>query len=136
MSEILGPIKKNGNKTLECNDECKLLERNKRLDMAFGPSTDNAKQAPAYSDFLKTYAKKDITLVKDIHTKLTNLVKLAKDSKQKFRSHSFPVMNREKRQVVHEMCEAFGIQSQAYDGEPNRNVVATANKDVVSFWGY
>ncbi|XP_063709907.1 protein shuttle craft [Culicoides brevitarsis] len=130
LSEILGPIKKGSNKTLECNDECKLLERNKRLEMAFGPSTENTKLAPAYTEFLKTYAKKDMALVKDIHMKLTNLVKLAKDSKQKSRSHSFPVMNREKRQVVHEMCEAFGIQSQAFDADPNRNVVATANKDM------
>uniref|UniRef100_A0A336MQQ5 CSON004337 protein n=1 Tax=Culicoides sonorensis TaxID=179676 RepID=A0A336MQQ5_CULSO len=130
LSEIMGPIKKNGTRTLECNDDCKLLERNRRLEMAFGPSTEPVKQTPAYSDFIKSYAKKDMNLIKDIHEKLTNLVKLAKESKQKSRSHSFPVMNREKRQVVHEMCEAFGIQSQAYDAEPNRNVVATAQKDL------
>lgn len=40
-------------------------------------------------------------------------------------------MNKEKRQIVHEMCEYFGIESQAYDPEPNRNVVATADKEKV-----
>lgn len=131
LSDILGPIKTGKNKTLECNDECKLLERNRRLEIALGPSKESLKQLPAYTDFLKAFAKKDSSLIKDIHDKLTNLVKLAKESKQKSRSHSFPVMNREKRQVVHEMCEMFGIQSQAYDAEPNRNVVATAVRELV-----
>lgn len=62
-----------------------------------------------------------------IHEKLTELVKLAKESKHT-RSHSFPVMNREKRRVVHEMSAMFGVESIAYDAEPNRNVVATADR--------
>lgn len=130
MREILGTNTKKTNKTLECNDECKTLERNRRLEMAFGPRDVTKQQLPPYTEFLKTFAKKDINLVRDIYLKLSNLVKLAKESKQKSRSHSFPVMNREKRQVVHEMCEVFGIQSQSYDSEPNRNVVATAYKDM------
>lgn len=31
--------------------------------------------------------------------------------------------------MVHELCKAFGIESVAYDAEPNRNVVATATRD-------
>lgn len=49
-------------------------------------------------------------------------------SKQKSRSYSFEVMNREKRQFIHEYCEHFGCESVAYDQEPKRNVVATAQK--------
>jgi hypothetical protein len=29
------------------------------------------------------------------------------------------------------MCGMFGVQSEAYDAEPNRNVVATAKKEEV-----
>lgn len=29
------------------------------------------------------------------------------------------------------MCEMFGIESVAYDAEPNRNIVATANRSMV-----
>nr|XP_053635030.1 transcriptional repressor NF-X1-like [Cherax quadricarinatus] len=47
-------------------------------------------------------------------------------SKQKSCIHSFAPMNREKRQFVHEYCEHFGCQSQSYDEEPKKNVVATA----------
>uniref|UniRef100_A0A1B0CN35 Putative transcription factor nf-x1 n=1 Tax=Lutzomyia longipalpis TaxID=7200 RepID=A0A1B0CN35_LUTLO len=133
LRDILGPIKINGAKTkvLECNDECRTMERNRRL--AIGLQIRNpdlpSKLQPKYSDFLRGWAKKDGAFVRNIHEKLTDLVKLAKESKQKSRSHSFPTMNREKRQVVHEMCEMFGVESVAYDAEPNRNVVATAFRE-------
>lgn len=127
LSDILGSTKPKNNKTLECNDECRTLERNRRL--AIGLQIRNpdlsSKLQPNYTEFLKTYAKKDPALVKMIHEKLSELVKLAKESK-KARSYSFPVMNREKRHVVHEMCGMYGVESVAYDAEPNRNVVATA----------
>lgn len=95
LSDILGPIKMTNNKTLECNDECKLLERNRRL--AIGLQIRNpdlsSKLLTRYSDFVKNWAKKDPQLVTMIHNKLTELVKLSKDSKQRSRSHSFPTMN-------------------------------------------
>ena len=40
-------------------------------------------------------------------------------------------MNREKRQFIHEYCAHFGIESESFDAEPKRNVVATAVKDRV-----
>lgn len=108
-----------------------MAERNRRL--AIGLQIRNpdlpSKLQPKYSEFIRGWAKKDPQLVGHIHDKLTELVKLAKESAQKSRSHSFPVMNREKRQLVHEMCEMFGVKSVAYDAEPNRNVVATAVKE-------
>lgn len=84
---------------------------------------------PRYSDFLKQWAKKEPVFCQKIHDKLTDLVELAKQSKQKSRSYSFESMNRDKRHVIHEMAEHFGVETEAYDAEPNRNVVATAIKD-------
>lgn len=86
---------------LECNEECKVAERNRKL--AIGLQIRNpdlpSKLQPKYSEFIRSWAKKDPKLVTMIHDKLTELVKLAKDSKQRSRSYSFPTMNREKRQV-------------------------------------
>lgn len=117
-------------KSLECNEECKVIERNRR--MAIGLQIRNPdlsqKLTPRYSDFMRGWAKKDPVFCLYVHDKLTELVKLAKESKQKSRSYSFEVMNREKRQFVHEYCEHFGCESVAYDQEPKRNVVATAQK--------
>lgn len=136
LSEILAPIKvsNKSNKTLDCNEECRVIERNRRLEIGFNTRKAETPQKilTKYSDFIKNFAKRDPSLVKSVHEALTSLVKLAKESKQKSRSHSFPTMNREKRQLVHEMCEAFGVDSVAYDAEPNRNVVATAYKNRVN----
>ncbi|XP_053994593.1 protein shuttle craft isoform X2 [Hylaeus volcanicus] len=126
-----GAKKQNQLKTLECNDECKIIERNRRL--ALGLQIVNpdlsGKLMPRYSDFMKQWAKKDPHFCQMVHEKLTELVQLAKISKQKSRSYSFDSMNKDKRHFVHESCEHFGCESQAYDQEPKRNVVATAVKD-------
>lgn len=134
ISDYLKPIKVSNTKTLECNDDCKLIIRNQRLAIGLqirNPDLSSRLQ-PKYSEFLKGWAKKDPHFMQNIHDKLSELVKLAKESKQRSRSHSFPTMNREKRQVVYEMCAMFGVESVSYDAEPNRNVVATAYKEKVN----
>ncbi|KAL1506566.1 hypothetical protein ABEB36_005902 [Hypothenemus hampei] len=118
-------------KILECNDDCRIFERNQRL--AIGLQIQNPdlsqKLTPRYSDYLKEWAKKDPKFCQRIHDKLTELVQLAKQSKQKSRAYSFESMNRDKRHFIHEYCEYFGMESAAYDAEPNRNVIATAIRD-------
>lgn len=120
-------------KMLECNDECRLIERNRRLAIGLQIKNPDLSQklTPKYSDFMKQWAKKDSRFCQRIHDKLTELVQLAKQSKQKSRSYSFESMNRDKRHFIHEYCEHFGCESAAYDQEPNRNIVATASKDKV-----
>lgn len=83
-----------------------MLERNRRLALGLqirNPDT-SAKYAPKYTEFAKGWARKDPQLVGSIYDKLTELVKLAKQSQQKSRSHSFPTMNWEKRQVS---CQCY-----------------------------
>ncbi|XP_072758112.1 protein shuttle craft [Anoplolepis gracilipes] len=126
-----GAKKQNQLKTLECNDECKTIERNRRLALGLQIANPDlsGKLMPRYTDYMKQWAKKDPHFCQMVHDKLTELVQLAKTSKQKYRSYSFDIMNREKRHFVHESCQHFGCESQAYDEEPKRNVVATAVKD-------
>lgn len=129
-----GSRKQNQLKTLECNEECKMIERNRRLTLGLqivNPDL-SGKLLPKYSEFMKQWGKKDPIFCQMIHDKLTELVQLAKTSKQKSRSYSFESMNRDKRTFVHELCEHFGCESQAYDQEPKRNIVATAVKDKVN----
>lgn len=131
LKDIFAPIKWTTAKKIECDDSCAILERNRR--MAIGLQIRNpdlgSKLHTKYSDYLIKWMKEDPRFIEMIHDKLTELVKLAKESKQRSRSHSFPVMNREKRHAVHDMCEVFGVESVAYDAEPQRNIVATAHKD-------
>jgi len=116
---------------LECNEDCLKVDRNARLAAALqisNPELTN-KIIPRYSEFMKDWVKRDATFCIMVHTKLTDLVKLAKESKQKSRAFSFPCMNRDKRQLVHEYAEHFGCESESYDSEPKRNVVVTALRD-------
>ncbi|GBP30744.1 Protein shuttle craft [Eumeta japonica] len=118
-------------KTLECDDECRVEARTRQMALALqirNPDV-SSKLAPRYSEHVRQWAMRDPAFAQHVHDKLTELVQLAKKSKQKTRSHSFPSMNWQKRQFIHELCEHFGCESVAYDAEPNRNVVATADKE-------
>lgn len=130
LSEV---VSRPGNnlKTLECNDECRVEARNRQLAIVLQIRNPDpsAKLAPRYSDTARAWFARDPAFAAMVHDRLTDLVHLAKKSKQKTRSHSFPSMNRQKRQFIHEMCEHFGCESVAYDAEPNRNIVATADKE-------
>jgi len=116
---------------LECNDDCMKADRNARLAAALQISNPelSSKVIPRYSEFMKDWVRRDANFCNTVHTKLSELVKLAKESKQKSRAYSFPCMNRDKRQFVHEYSDHFGCESESYDSEPKRNVVATALRD-------
>ena len=52
----------------------------------------------------------------------------SKKSKVSKKSHSFKCMPSVQRRVIHELAEFYGCQTETYDEEPNKNVVATAVK--------
>ncbi|XP_033111104.1 transcriptional repressor NF-X1-like isoform X2 [Anneissia japonica] len=123
-----------GRKTrqLECNEECALIERNKRFALALqikNPDFASKIGTPNYTEFLKDQAKNQPQLVSSIEDAIKAVVLSAQQSKQPKRSHSFQPMNRDKRRIVHELAEFYGCQAQSYDMEPNRSVVVTAAKD-------
>ncbi|XP_051572453.1 transcriptional repressor NF-X1-like isoform X2 [Myxocyprinus asiaticus] len=117
---------------LECDQECATLERNRRLAEALqiDQSVDpfNKSTSSKYSDTLKEDARKDFKFVSEIEEEVKNLVELANKGKQPKRSHCFPPMKREHRRIIHELAEAYGVESVSYDSEPKRNVVVTASR--------
>ena len=119
------------NRKLDCDEECIKRARNAKFAEVLGIENPelSSKVMPKYSDFMKDFVKRDSDLCSMVYNKLVELVRLSKESKQKSRSFSFPIMNRDKRQFVHEYAEHFGCESQAYDAEPKRNVVVTALKE-------
>uniref|UniRef100_A0A3Q1H6B9 Transcriptional repressor NF-X1 n=1 Tax=Anabas testudineus TaxID=64144 RepID=A0A3Q1H6B9_ANATE len=117
---------------LECDQECATLERNRRLAEALqiDSSSDpfNTRSTPAYTNSLKEDARKDLKFLTEVEEEIRNLVELVNKGKQPKRSHSFQPMNREHRKIIHELAEAYGVESMSYDSEPKRNVVITAHK--------
>ncbi|CAL8096413.1 unnamed protein product [Orchesella dallaii] len=110
---------------LECDKECARLERNRKLAEAL--QVDNADVTtsigtPNYSDFLMQFAKKNPQFIETIHKQLTDLVMKAKQSRKKNETYGFNSMNRDKRHVIHEYSDFFGVLSESFDEEPNRNV--------------
>ncbi|KAL4221983.1 Transcriptional repressor NF-X1 [Mactra antiquata] len=119
-------------RVLDCDSECALLERNRRLASALdiqNPNLTSKLSTPVFSDFLKDFAKKDPSFVAGIEKILSELVQSAKQSKQAHRSHAFPCMKSNHRAFVHELAEVYCCQTQSYDNEPNKNVVATASRE-------
>lgn len=138
MLEQFNKSAKGEYKILECNELCAQMDRNRRLALGLqirNPDL-NLKLKPLYPDFLKQWAKKDPEFCSYVHSKLADLVKLSKESKQKSRSFSFEVMNRDKRLFIHGYSEFFGISAVDCDPEPKRNVMVTAFKDKAWLPGY
>lgn len=48
--------------------------------------------------------------------------------------HSFKSMPSTQRKVIHELAESYGCQTDSYDEEPNKNVVATAVRYMCRFY--
>ena len=84
---------------LECNDDFMRIDRNIRLAAALQITNPEmtSKIIARYSDFCKDWVRRDATFCTMVCIKLTDLVKLAKESKQKSRAFSFPCMNTYKR---------------------------------------
>uniref|UniRef100_A0A8C6UGD8 Nuclear transcription factor, X-box binding 1 n=1 Tax=Neogobius melanostomus TaxID=47308 RepID=A0A8C6UGD8_9GOBI len=133
----IGPLltKKEMKQTkLECDEECAILERNRRLAEALqiDPSSDpfNVRSTSVYSDSLKEDARKDINFVTKVEDEIRNLIEITNKGKQAKRTYTFQPMNREHRRVIHELAEVYKMESISYDSEPKRSVSVTAQKGV------
>ncbi|MFT7809476.1 transcriptional repressor NF-X1-like, partial [Arapaima gigas] len=115
---------------LQCDKDCAALERNRRLAEALqideGADPFHVRSSSKYSDSLKEDARKDLKFVNEVEEEMKNLIDLVNKGKQPKRSHCFPPMNREHRKLIHDLAEAYGMESVSYDSEPKRNVVITA----------
>ncbi|GFN83518.1 transcriptional repressor nf-x1 [Plakobranchus ocellatus] len=123
---------KKSNKRLDCDTNCAIIERNKRLALALeikNPDMEAKLGNPTFSEFLVEFAKKNPRFATTVEKNLSDLVQSVKQTGQTSKTHTFQPMNRDQRHFVHELAEAYGCQTQSYDYEPNKNVVATAARD-------
>ncbi|GFR59088.1 transcriptional repressor NF-X1 [Elysia marginata] len=123
---------KKSKRRLDCDTNCAIIERNKRLALALeikNPDMSSKLGNPTFSDFLIDFAKKNPKFASGVEKSLCDLVHLLKKGNQSSKTHAFQSMNRDQRHFVHELAEFYGCQTQSYDYEPNKNVVATAVRD-------
>ena len=81
-NDFSGSIKGSGN-SLECNEECSQLERNRRVALALqieNPDVSNKVTGPPkYSDFLKDLARREPFFARAVHEALADLVMKTKE---------------------------------------------------------
>uniref|UniRef100_A0A8R1IQU5 R3H domain-containing protein n=1 Tax=Caenorhabditis japonica TaxID=281687 RepID=A0A8R1IQU5_CAEJA len=138
---------------MKCDEECKKLERNRKVAEALGVETDEfgmSKIAPiiSFPCYLKDMVRTNIEFVKSVEKVFVDLVIQILSGEayhESFRTH-LPPMNIEKRRFVHEYANYFNITSESVDSPPKRSILLTATRgkshqplvllsDLVSFKG-
>lgn len=110
---------------VDCDEQCLIIQRNRKLAQAFSIDPEEPRSNTViYTDFLKDYAKKNLEFVIGIERDFTQLVDDTQRLRAQKRCHSFKPMRKNERHVVHELASFYGLETQAMDPEPNRNVVA------------
>jgi transcriptional repressor NF-X1 len=116
---------------LECDDECRIAQRNKALAQALNINPDESRStAIVYTDFLLDYARKNIEFVQTVERDFAQLVEDTKRHGVQKRCHTFKPMKTNERHVIHELATFYGLETQAMDPEPQRNVVAFAKSNM------
>ncbi|CAI2348037.1 unnamed protein product [Caenorhabditis sp. 36 PRJEB53466] len=118
---------------LKCDEECKKVERNRKVAEALEVETDeygNNKLTPTISFpcYLKEMVKTSFDFVKAIEKTFCELILLilnAEAYNDVSRAH-LPPMNIEKRRFVHEYANYFNIVTESVDSPPKRSIVLTA----------
>ncbi|CAO4368996.1 unnamed protein product [Caenorhabditis nigoni] len=118
---------------MKCDDDCKKLERNRKVAEALEVDTDEYgmnKLTPTISFpcYLKTMVRANIDFVKNVEKVFIDLVIKVLSGEayhDVFRAH-LPPMSIEKRRFVHEYANFFNIVSESVDSPPKRSIVLTA----------
>jgi len=129
--DISGLIIAEKRRGLECDEECALFERNKRLADALGIDNPEAStyKSLSFSNSLKDEAKAQLPFVKTVEDAIEGLIHQLEKSSVAQLSHSFPPMNSNQRKLIHEIAEHYNCKTVSYDPEPKRNTVVTATRE-------
>jgi transcriptional repressor NF-X1 len=112
---------------LECDDECRVQQRNRKVAQAFGINPDEQRLSTVvYTEFLRDYAKTNLDFVQSLEKDFTELVEMTQQHRATKRCHSFKPMKKTERHVIHELASFYGLETQSMDPEPFRNVVVFA----------
>ena len=113
---------------IECDDECRIIQRNKNLAQALSINLDEPRQSSiVYTEYLRDYARKNIEFVQTIERQFAQLVEETQRHGVSKRCHSFKPMKINERRLIHELAAFYGLETRAMDPEPHRNVVAYAS---------
>uniref|UniRef100_A0A8C7L7B0 Nuclear transcription factor, X-box binding 1 n=1 Tax=Oncorhynchus kisutch TaxID=8019 RepID=A0A8C7L7B0_ONCKI len=108
---------------LECDEGCAALERNRSVVTLL-----------LHTHTVTICSSRDILKCTAFGCQLDLFPSMCCQLESLLLSHCFPPMNREHRKLVHELAEAYNVESVSYDSEPKRNVVITAIRGKSASW--
>ncbi|XP_055333242.1 transcriptional repressor NF-X1-like [Paramacrobiotus metropolitanus] len=119
---------------LECDEECRRVERNKNLAAALKidehVEESSAPCPPVYSEDLKKFAREHQRFATQLEQKLMSLVETVKKCATR-KVHNFEPMKFDQRKFAHELAGFYGCETKSYDDEPIRSIIAVARPDSV-----
>ncbi|RMD39411.1 hypothetical protein DV735_g5725, partial [Chaetothyriales sp. CBS 134920] len=104
--------------SLQCDDECARLERNRNLALALHISDDHTDDHVPYSTATLTAYLQDVAWA---HKQEEVLRLFAADENEK--RYRFKPMKPRQRAFLHSLAEDFGLDSESIDPEPHRHVI-------------
>lgn len=116
--------------TLECNEQCAQLKRDKELRESFNLYSIGDSPTPQdqiYPNLVLDVFAKQRTWCSNIETIMRNFVEdfrvqEANDVSGRKKTHHFAPMSRPQRTFVHELGECYGLYTESQDPEPKRSV--------------
>lgn len=132
-SGVGGANNETNKKTLECDETCSTLKRNKALAEALDIAQPDLKPTGIFGEdplrLLKEATAQDYKFVSATYNSLVRLIKSARESDKRFIFLQFPPAEKLRREVVHELAHHFNCTSESQDDEPFRHVVVRAYKN-------
>lgn len=123
----------NNLQSLECDENCLILERNKALAEALDIAETNVKPMNVLGQdpyrLLREATTQDYKLVSNTFNSLAKFVKAAKESEKRFTFIQFPAPDKLKREIIHEIAQHFHCTSETKGDEPFKVVVVRAYKN-------
>ncbi|CAB3401541.1 unnamed protein product [Caenorhabditis bovis] len=115
---------------LECDDECKKLERNKKVADGLGIEIDEFGESTTspsvmYPSYLKDVVKTNMEFVRKVESVFQEIFSELSDPTKESdvaRYHT-PPLNVDKRRFIHEYATYFNIDTESVDSPPKRSMV-------------
>eukprot|EP01080_Neovahlkampfia_damariscottae_P008764 gene8764-712_t len=107
---------------IDCNSECRLLARNKKLAEAF--NIDLVKHdLPAYSRFLISYSKRNPSFLEEIENIFADFLKDSTTAR-----YAFSPMSSDKRSFIWELSVFYHFEYSSVDKKPYKSSVIVKNQ--------
>lgn len=120
----------NGELNIDCDAECAIQERNRRIAAALDIDQPNvsADVDVIYPESVIRFALEKPQMTVYVETNLRRMVEQLNESDEKRLEYKLDPMNKRERMFVHELSDLYSVYSTGRDIEPNRYLLLIADR--------